>query len=127
MKKIALFLVAFAFMASMSFAKDAKPKAPKAQSVKGWITDAKCAKLGKSGAEHAGCAEKCIKGGEAAVLVTDGKKVLTIDNGDAVKGHEGQHVSVKGHVNGDSIHVDSVSMLKQPKAAKQKDEHKHSM
>ena len=128
MKKIALFVAAFAFMAGMSFAQDAKSETPKADSIKGWITDAKCAKMGKSGAEHAGCAEKCIKGGQAAVLVTDSdKKVLNIENADAVKGHEGHHVNVMGHVNGDSVHVDSVSMLEEPKAAKQKDVHKHGM
>lgn len=120
MKKIALMVLALVVMAGMSFAKD---KAPKAQKINGFITDAKCAKAGKSGDDHAGCAKKCIEGGEAAVLVTDDKKILNIENAAAVKGHEGHHVSVKGHVTGDSIHIDKVSMLKTTKTTKQKGEH----
>ena len=47
-----------------------------------------------------------------AVVVTDGdNKVLTVDNPDTLKGHEGHHVAVTGHVKGDSIHVESVKML----------------
>ena len=46
------------------------------------------------------------------VVVTDGdNKVLAVDNVDALKGHEGHHVAVTGHVKGDSIHVESVKML----------------
>jgi hypothetical protein len=46
------------------------------------------------------------------VVVTDAdQKVLTVDNPDALKGHEGHHVAVTGSVAGDSIHVDSVKML----------------
>jgi uncharacterized protein YxeA len=123
MKKIALMVLALVVMAGMSFAKD---KAPKAQKINGFVTDAKCS--AKAGEAHADCAKKCIEKGEKAVFVTDGdKKILNIENADAVKGHEGHHVSVKGHVNGDKIHIDKVSMLKAPKAAKQKDEHKHGM
>ena len=33
------------------------------------------------------------------------------ENPDALKGHEGHHVAVSGHVTGDSIHVMSVKML----------------
>jgi hypothetical protein len=50
------------------------------------------------------------------VLVTDtDKKVLTVENADALAGHEGHHVSVKGTVTGDSINVEagSVKMLAQ--------------
>ena len=32
-------------------------------------------------------------------------------NQDALKGHEGHHVAVTGHIKGDSIHVESVKML----------------
>jgi hypothetical protein len=46
------------------------------------------------------------------VVVTDSdQKVLTVDNPDALKGHEGHHVAVTGHVEGDSIHVESAKML----------------
>jgi hypothetical protein len=46
------------------------------------------------------------------VVVTDAdQKILTVDNPDALKGHEGHHVAVTGQVTGDSIHVESTKML----------------
>ena len=39
------------------------------------------------------------------------QKVLNVDNPEALKGHEGHHVAVTGHITGDSIHVESVKML----------------
>jgi|SRR5208283_3403037 len=99
-----LFAVALILTCSLAVAGDA-------QTVNGWITDAKC---GAKGA-HAGmedCAKKCIASGSPAVVVTDSdQKVLQIDNPDAIKGHEGHHVAVTGHVDGDKIHVDSLKML----------------
>jgi hypothetical protein len=53
-----------------------------------------------------------VAAGEKMVLVTDGdSKVLAIDNQDAVKGHEGHHVTVTGTVGKDSIKIDSVKMM----------------
>ena len=116
MKKIALIVLALAFMVSVSVAKD---KAPKAQKVTGYVTDAKCAKANKAGEDHAACAKKCIEGGEAAVLVNDkDHKILAIDNADAVKGHEGHHVTVTGVVTGESIHIEKVAMAKEAKSDK---------
>ncbi len=128
MKKFALMLLAMAFLATISVAQNATP-APKAkaQKINGWISDAKCAAKG-SAASHAVCAKKCIGSGTAAVLVADkGKSVLKIDNQDAVKGHEGHHVRVTGTVTGDTLHVNSVAMLKQAKTAKKAAEHKSGM
>jgi hypothetical protein len=104
-KIVMLFCAAALVMAtSLAFAGDA-------QTVNGYITDDKC---GAKGA-HAGmedCAKKCIGAGSPAVVVTDSdQKVLTIDNPDAIKGHEGHHVAVTGHVSGDKIHVDSLKMI----------------
>jgi hypothetical protein len=83
----------------------------KAQTVNGWVSDSKCGAKGAN-AGAAACTKKCIEGGASAVVVTDGdNKVLTVDNADALKGHEGHHVAVTGHVKGDSIHVESVKML----------------
>ena len=91
-------------MAVPSFAGDA-------QTVNGWVTDSKC---GVKGA-HAGgeeCAKKCIAAGASMVVVTDGdQKILTVSNPDSLKGHEGHHVAVTGHVDGDKIEVDSAKML----------------
>ena len=107
MRKFLLLLLAGALIlmvASVSFASDA-------QTVNGWVSDAKCgAKGANAGAEA--CTKKCIAAGEKAVLVTDSdQKVLAVDNPDALKGHEGHHVAVTGRVDGDKIHVDSVKML----------------
>jgi hypothetical protein len=42
-----------------------------------------------------------------------GNKTYTIENSDAVKGHEGHDVSLSGHVDSGSIHVTSVKMAGQ--------------
>jgi hypothetical protein len=117
MKKIALIVLAVAFLATVSIAKD---KAPKAQKISGYITDAKCAKADKAGADHAACAKKCIEGGEKPVLVTSDKKILNIDNPDSTKGHEGDHVTVTGVVTGDSVHINKIAVSKAPKAKAEK-------
>ena len=82
-----------------------------ADSWTGYVTDAKCAAGGKGGADHAACAKKCIGGGEAAVLVVDGK-VVKIANQDKVKGHEGHHVTVTGKLEGDTLTIDKLTMVK---------------
>jgi len=98
--------IAFGFVSLASAAPD-KP----AGSWTGWVTETHCGAKGAN-AGAAACTKKCIEGGASAVVVTDGdNKVLTVDNADALKGHEGHHVAVTGHVKGDSIHVESVKML----------------
>ena len=109
MRKIALLFVALALVlmiASVSFA-------AYTQTVNGWISDSKCGAKGANAA-HAACAKKCIDMGEKPVLVTDkDQKVVGIDNPDAVKGHEGQHVQVSGTMDDKGmIHVAKLSMLK---------------
>ncbi len=107
MRKLLLLLFAGALVvsvASVSFGGDA-------QTVNGWVADSKCGVKGANAGAEA-CTKKCIAAGEKAVLVTDtDQKVLAVDNPDALKGHEGHHVAVTGHVDGDKIHVDSVKML----------------
>lgn len=83
----------------------------KDQTVNGWVTDSGCGVKGMSAA-HADCTKKCLEKGAKLVVVTDeDKKVLTVENPEALKGHEGHHVAVTGHINGDSIHVESTKML----------------
>jgi hypothetical protein len=105
MRKLLLISLAFCVMFMMvgaSFAADAT-------TVKGYVADSKCGAKGKTNAE---CTKKCIQEGAKMVVVTDnGEKVLTVENPDALAGHEGHHVAVTGTVTGDSIHVDSVKML----------------
>ena len=74
----------------------------------GWIGDAKCgAKVDPA------CAKKCIEGGEKAVFVNDNDKtVYPIANQDAVKGHAGHHVEVKGSMDNNTLTVSSVTMMK---------------
>jgi hypothetical protein len=93
----------------------------KSETVKGWVSDSKCTVKGTSEA-HAECAKKCLAAGEKPVIVSDkDQKVLNVDNPDAVAGHEGHHVSVKGTVTGDSIHVDKLAMLSSKGGAKSGD------
>jgi hypothetical protein len=83
----------------------------KTETVKGWVSDSMCGAKGTK-AEHAACAKKCLDKGAKMVVVTDkDKKVLTVENPDALKDHIGHHVAVTGHVSGDSIHVESASMM----------------
>ncbi|HZR64694.1 MAG TPA: hypothetical protein VFA85_06055 [Terriglobales bacterium] len=107
MRKLLLASLALSVMfmfVGVSFADDAT-------TVKGYVSDSKCGAKGAN-AKAAECTKKCIKAGAKMVVVTDGdQKVLTVDNPDALTGHEGHHVAVTGKVSGDSIHVDSVAML----------------
>ncbi len=81
--------------------------------IDGYITDAKCGAKAGADLSNAACAKKCAEAGEKLVLVGDkDKKLYAVENQDAVKGHEGHHVTVTGHVKGDSIHVEKVDMLK---------------
>lgn len=91
-------------IASVAFAGDA-------QTVNGWVSDSKCGVKGAN-ANAADCTKKCIAAGASPVVVTDkDQKVLSVDNPEALKGHEGHHVAVTGHIDGDKIHVDSLKML----------------
>ena len=104
-------------LANVSFAAD------KAEKISGWVSDSKCGAKGAS-ASHADCAKKCASEGASLVIVNDkDKSIVAVDNQEALKGHEGHHVRVTGSMNGDSLHVDKVQMLKQPKAATQMGEH----
>jgi hypothetical protein len=109
MRKVFALFVLFCLVlsiASFAFAGD-----DKGATVNGWVTDAKCGAKGAN-AGGAACTKKCLDAGEKMVVVTDGdQKVLNVENPDALKGHEGHHVALSGHVSGDSIHVMSVKML----------------
>ena len=80
----------------------------------GYIADAGCTK--KQGAtkvasaDHAGCAQACLKKGDKAVLVTEDGKVYQIANQDKVAEHAGHKVTLSGDMDGDSITVSDVKM-----------------
>lgn len=74
---------------------------------KGFVEDQMCA--GKPEMKNdAECAQKCIKGGSPAVLVTEDGKIYKIADQAKIVPHAGQHVTVKGTLNGDTITVASV-------------------
>jgi hypothetical protein len=79
----------------------------------GYISDSHCgAKGAKAG--HADCATKCVKEhGGSYVFVNDADhKVYAIDNQDKAATHAGEHVTVKGSVDGDSLKLASIEMAK---------------
>src|ERR1700728_160116 len=83
--------------------------------VSGYIADSMCGAKHNSSAPDAACVKKCIDGGAKPVFVDDAKKqVYTIDDPDAVKGHEGHHVAVVAKVDdsGKTIHISKLTMMK---------------
>lgn len=107
MRKVLFCLAALALVSLLATASVAGD----ATTVNGWISDSKCGAKGAN-AGAAECTKKCLEGGASMVVVTDkDQKVLTVENPDALKGHEGHHVAVTGHVDGDKIHVESAKML----------------
>jgi len=83
----------------------------KTSTVNGWVSEDKCGVKGANAGAEA-CTKKCLAAGAKMVIVTDkDEKILAVENPDALKGHEGHHIAVTGHVTGDSIHVESAKML----------------
>ncbi|HZI56277.1 MAG TPA: hypothetical protein VFF39_05855 [Verrucomicrobiae bacterium] len=108
MKRFLLALCAIALIGTVSQAKDSKPKETK---MAGWVSDEKC---GVKDIDNADCVKKCAEGGSKLVFVSEkDKSVINVDNQDALKGHEGHHVSVVGKLDNGTLHVDKVAMLKQ--------------
>ena len=111
MKKVLLICILLSLVLFMVTMTSASPKKAKAETVNGYVSDSQCgAKGAVAGQEE--CTKICLAKGAKVVVVTDGdQKILAVDNPDTLKGHEGHHVAVTGHVEGDSIHVESVKML----------------
>lgn len=74
---------------------------------KGFVEDTMCS-TNPAMKGNAECAQKCIKGGSPAVLVTDDGKIYKIANQDKITAHAGMNVTVKGTLKGDTITVASV-------------------
>jgi hypothetical protein len=111
MKKILLSCAALSLLCLMIVSVSA---AGDQTTVKGWVADSKCGVKGATAGQEA-CTKKCLAAGASMVVVTDGdQKILTVDNPDALKGHEGHHIAATGEVTGDSIHVESAKMVKAP-------------
>ena len=109
MRKVLLLCLAICFVFAMTAL--AFDDMGKSTTVKGWVADDKCGAKGANAKAEA-CTKKCLDAGAKMVVVTDSdQKVLKVENPEALKGHEGHHVAVTGHVEGDSIHVESAKML----------------
>ena len=77
---------------------------------KGFVSDNMCARKHKADdKDSVECAKRCLKGGEPAVFVVDGK-VYKIENPDLVKDHIGVTITITGKLTGDTIHIDTVGM-----------------
>ncbi|HEX3436870.1 MAG TPA: hypothetical protein VHT24_08885 [Pseudacidobacterium sp.] len=81
--------------------------------INGFISDAHCGAAHSSpSADAAKCVKGCMKGGSAAVLVSEGKVYKLKGEDAAIKSLAGQNVTVTGTVDGDTITVASVSAQK---------------
>ncbi len=106
MKRIAC-IIALALLSTFTFGQDVT-------GVKGWIEDGLAHKPGTSSAD----VKKNIAGGANYVFVDDAsKQVWKIDNPEAVKGHEGHHISFNGGMDKVSmtVHIGTITMLKNQK------------
>ena len=76
---------------------------------KGFVEDTKCSTNPEMKGDAA-CAQKCIKAGSPAVLVTPDGKIYKIANQAKIVEHAGMKVVVSGDLKGDTITVASVKM-----------------
>lgn len=101
MKAFALFVLGLTLLAGGALAEE----------FKGYISDSHCAKPGKAAsADHASCAQACIKKGAQAVLATEDGKVYKLSDQAKATKHAGEKVTVTGKLEGDTIQVESVKM-----------------
>jgi hypothetical protein len=78
----------------------------------GAISEAGCgAKHVDGSAKSVACVTGCVKKGAAPVFVTADGKVVKIANADKVTEHLGHKVKVTGKLDGETLTIDSVSML----------------
>jgi hypothetical protein len=74
---------------------------------KGFVEDTKCS-TNPAMKGDADCAQKCIKGGSPAVLVTPDGKIYKISNQDKIVASAGLNVTVTGKLAGDTLTIDTV-------------------
>jgi|SRR5215469_14589176 len=81
-----------------------------AADITGYVIDEKCSSV-KAMRGDVDCANKCIKGGSPAVLVTDDGKIYKITEQDKVIPDAGKKVTLTGTLKGDTINVSKVKVL----------------
>jgi hypothetical protein len=80
-----------------------------AADITGYIIDESCSSKAAMRGD-VDCANKCIKSGQPAVLVTDEGKVYKIANQAKVLPQAGKKVTLSGKLQGDTIQVDNVKL-----------------
>jgi|SRR5580700_4313202 hypothetical protein len=108
-RRLMVCMAALLFVAGIAFT--GQKDTGKAGSWSGVITDDMCGAKGAK-AEHAACASKCVKehGAKYALYNTADKKVYILDPQDKAAEHAGHEVTVAGAVDGNTIHVTSITM-----------------
>jgi hypothetical protein len=107
-RRLMVCMAALLFIAGIAFT--GQKDTGKAGSWSGVITDDMCGAKGAK-AEHAACASKCVKehGAKYALYNTADKKVYILDPQDKAAEHAGHEVTVAGTVDGNTIHVASIT------------------
>jgi hypothetical protein len=114
-KRVMLCSAALLFAAGASYSAQ---KTAKTTFRAGYVMDAKCAPKGMAMATNEACIKKCVEGGSKYVLYDSStKKVYQLDPQSDVSEHASHHVRVYGTVDGDTIHVTSVTMIAAKKKA----------
>lgn len=109
MKKMLFLLVVFSSALVIVGSVPAGAAGP--ATVSGYIS---CSTIAKGGAtpSDADAVRKCLdKGGVTVIVLDHTHQVLTIDNPDAVKGHEGHRVLLTGDISAGAIHVYSLRII----------------
>jgi hypothetical protein len=121
MKRFLMGAAVVLLAAGIGMAQDKPMAKAKTMTWHGWVTDTECGAKGAN-AKHADCAAKCVKekGAKYALYNTADKKVYVLDNQEEAAEHAGHHVTVKGTLDGDTIHVASITMPKAKPAADKK-------
>ncbi len=86
------------------------------KAVVGWVTDTHCAAKGaKEG--HADCAKSCVKnsGAKFALINPADGKLYVLEPQEKAGEHAGQHVKVKGIIEGDTLKIASIEMTGEQK------------
>ena len=108
-KRLMLCTAALVFVGSMTLAQEMK----KSGTWSGVITNDMCGSK-DANADRAECTRACVKehGAKYALYNPTDKKVYVLDPQDKAEGHEGHNVTVKGTIDGNTIHIDSLTMAK---------------
>jgi len=118
------FLCALLIMVGYASAGDQASRPSETKTIRGWLSDNKCANGRASSGLFTGtsprCAKECIAKGRKIVLIDpDAKQVLKIENQSVARNHIGDFVEVSGALNSQTklLHIDSLKMVSKGVAA----------